>query len=771
MRSGLMMMVLLGGMCFGAGLMGNGLMTPPVEFAGEWFDAPAVEGKLVTPRVVFRGRVFGGMMSDMVDTAGGMSICDGQFATHGTVTPTGANIDHMWGIDDVGIFAHSTTAVSNKIIKSPNGLSAFVDVIAAAGDNGRVSQPRNLVDCGRHLVNTGAGTWEDRRVLLYFEYNNLANTCKVWVSSHATDATAGDAGTWAELFGVAPGIRHYHGGVFVKNKGLYVLTGDDDRQCSILYGGSDHKGKAGATHATVLTDLMQSWVTNELIGRYVFNTTTGAYGVITGNTATTATCSAGLSSGQWTAGNLYTVASGIEYLLRAPATWFDDKWLLGTNQRAAWEGVVKTNDILIGNTQDARTVDLVSSDGRYGYYIPDQIGSAAGNPLIKVDFFDTSESAAGKITFVKTGLENTGWYGGASRNGLVYITTISYWDGPNAQFYAKQNPYMEIWCIDPATDAARIVKRVKRIDYEPSINRAPDATSYNGAGLAIAPMEFGDTMIFGMYKTLFENVLGHQGKTPEITHVYGKVGRPRVPEVNVLVNGNFAAGATGWNISVGATFNNVIGFNAGSAQFLLNDVIAGTTSGATAKCRGNATKSSGEWDGSAVGYVGVTDVSGVFVSGEPLTSGAKTATLTGFNTCQIIDNPVGSGKVLQVVQKSTGLPWAMSVQPMLTPAQRLSLMGYPVSYKCKIYLHPDTVDTATLQPSLVLNSSPGNVTLTRNILFSMVLGQWHELQEKVVFDKSGRELLFQFRADNTHTDNDYIRCYVTDFSLIRGGSK
>ena len=734
---------------------------------GQWLDDTAIACKMVTPRAVFRGKAIGGMMSDMVDASGGISICDGSFATHGTVTPTGANIDHMWGIDDVGIFAHATTAASNKIIKSPNGLSAFVDVIAAAGDNGRSAQPRNLVDCGRHLVNTGAGTWEDRRVLIYFEYNNLANTNKAWVSSHATDANAGDAGTWTELFGVAPGIRHYHGGVFVKNKGLYVLTGDDDRQCSILYCGADHKGKAGVTHATVLTDLMQSWVVNELVGRYVFNTTTGAYGLVTSNTATTVTCSAGLSSGQWTAGNLYTIASGIEYLLRAPATWFNDKWLLGTNQRAAWAGVVQTNDILIGNTQDARTVDLVSSDGRYGYYIPDQIGSPAGNPLNKIDFWDTSVSASGKVTKLKEGLENTGWYGIAAKNGFVYISTISYWDGLTGQFYAKQNPDMEIWCIDPATDQARIVKRVKRIDYAPP--RVPDATAYNGAGLAIAPMEFGDTIIFGMYKTIFENVLGHRGKSPEITHVYGKVVRPRVPEVNVLTNGNFADGATGWNISVGAIFNNLIGFNAGSAQFLLNDVIAGTTSGATAQCRGNATLSSGAWNGTAVGYVGVTDVNGVFVPGEAITSGAKTAAITGFNTCQIIDNPVGSGKVLQVVQKSSGLPWAMSVQPVLTPIQRTALMGSPVTFRCKVYLHTDTVDTATLLPSLILNSSPGNVTLSRNTLFPMAKGQWHRVQEKVVFDRGGRELLFQFRADNTHTDGNYIRLYVTDFELIRGG--
>ena len=76
----------------------------------------------------------------------------------------------------------------------------------------------------------------------------------------------------------------------------------------------------GGTSSTVLTDGGASWSTNEFVGQIVYNSTEHAYGVITGNTSTTITCSAGLDnistggSEDWDNGDDYLISNPLDFL-------------------------------------------------------------------------------------------------------------------------------------------------------------------------------------------------------------------------------------------------------------------------------------------------------------------------------------------------------------------------------------------------------------------------------------------------------------------------
>ena len=73
----------------------------------------------------------------------------------------------------------------------------------------------------------------------------------------------------------------------------------------------------GSNNASVLTDSSKSWTTDELVGKKIVNMTDGCSGTITGNTATTITCSGGLSGGtdnDFDTGDSYRVASHGDYV-------------------------------------------------------------------------------------------------------------------------------------------------------------------------------------------------------------------------------------------------------------------------------------------------------------------------------------------------------------------------------------------------------------------------------------------------------------------------
>lgn len=68
----------------------------------------------------------------------------------------------------------------------------------------------------------------------------------------------------------------------------------------------------GGAHATILTDANAHWVTNRLVGLTVTNVTDGSSGVITSNTANTATVAAlaGGTANAWANADVYSIPGG-----------------------------------------------------------------------------------------------------------------------------------------------------------------------------------------------------------------------------------------------------------------------------------------------------------------------------------------------------------------------------------------------------------------------------------------------------------------------------
>lgn len=65
----------------------------------------------------------------------------------------------------------------------------------------------------------------------------------------------------------------------------------------------------GANNAAILTDSGESWVTNQLVGKTITNTTDSSSGIITANTGTTVTATlTGGTDNDWDTGDNYTIA-------------------------------------------------------------------------------------------------------------------------------------------------------------------------------------------------------------------------------------------------------------------------------------------------------------------------------------------------------------------------------------------------------------------------------------------------------------------------------
>lgn len=105
-----------------------------------------------------------------------------------------------------------------------------------------------------------------------------------------------------------------------------VITDNDATTVTVasLAGGTDNIWHTGDVYTVILTgsytpltpdlyvmtDVAASFVSGALVGLTIYDTTDGSSGVVTANTATTITCSGGLSGGTlniWTTGDTYTV--------------------------------------------------------------------------------------------------------------------------------------------------------------------------------------------------------------------------------------------------------------------------------------------------------------------------------------------------------------------------------------------------------------------------------------------------------------------------------
>ncbi|MCE5185040.1 MAG: hypothetical protein LLF76_02820 [Planctomycetaceae bacterium] len=462
---------------------------------------------------------------------------------------------------------------------------------------------------------------------------------------------------------------------------------------------------------------------------------------------------------------LFVSTADLPTLIESPSTWYDTNWLLGEGDRAAWSGTVRTNNILIGNTQTARTVDLVSPDGKVAYYWPDCVVRELQS-IIKVDFYDTAVHPCGNYSTLASGLDNTGWYGGVDKRGLVYLTNASTWGTDS--LLASQNAYVEIYCIDPQDDSYAKVKQIYRKDFDPTrVGVTPAAQQYYG--LESSLFEYGGAML-GRFPRYGLHSLGDTTAYAEF--VCGSVPYHKKAGTSYLTNGGFTNGFAGWDIETGAN-NNILAFTSGSAQFAANDVITGQTSGAVAVARQVGQLVSGAWDGTAIGYVrvdAVNQAAGIFQIGEIVASGEKTATINGMNINDIIDDPTGgNGKVLRVINKSTGLPGYPKYMPTLTAAQKVAIKNGLFNYSCKVYHDSACSDTKTIATVLGYYGSPGAVTLSRAGTYRFVENQWRTMDITGMFGPTATTYQLNFYPDMSSSDNDYTLLYVTDFNLINGG--
>lgn len=358
----------------------------------KWQDNSAIASLMAAPRGVFRGQLIGGEYDN--SSSHGITLYNGQAAIRGGKTKTSNNLHSLVGVDDVGVFSMMCAAGSTnlKLQKSPLGLTDFTDVLLCPTSD--FISARQFIDCGRHVINS-----TEQRLLLFVEYTagGNANTSRVYYSMDATDASAG--ATWVDLFGAVCGaITHFHGGRYVKGKGLYLFTGDsgpNNSGCSILF--------CAEADIPNLIESPSTWYD---------------------------------AGGRWclaaNARNAWPVNHKSAYILGAG----DQNWRvvdMTTNGRVAYF------------IPDRSAVDATYTSQH----------------LLKVDLFDTTWSAAGTATTLATGLYNTGWLGGESMSGMCYFSTIPYRNAQNTGWVEMNNGFAEIYAINPDDDSWKVVKQIE----------------------------------------------------------------------------------------------------------------------------------------------------------------------------------------------------------------------------------------------------------------------------------------------------------------------
>jgi len=671
----------------------------------KWVDDSAMAAKFHAPRAVFNGWLFGGEREEMNSATHGLSAWNGQYHRHGAAGASGSYINQLWGVEGVGLFAldvDQNAPLGIALRKSKTGFSAFVPVLGDGATETGLRQagsqglPHSLIDCGYHTFDYSpdAHGSVERRVLLYCEYvgnTDYTDAGTIWFSVEP-DATAGDNGTWHDLF---PGmtilnIRHFHGGRYIQGKGLYIFTGDSNVGSSILF-----------CPESEIADLINASVTS--------------------------------------------------------ATTYFDRWCLGAGDRDAWgEDEYSDDHILTGNTQHARTVELLTPDSKYGYFLPDT--SPAG-VIRKVDFYDDATNACGTITNIKEDIGNIGWVGVVAKNGLVYFSTRTRYSTDGWSTGNSGN--VEIWCIDPATDECQIVKRIPVTLTQPA-----QMTEY---GPHMGVLEYGGT-IMGVLK--YWSFGSFAGDVPIQTEsFYGYCQRQQKPATNLLANGRFQSGdATG--ISFSTSFNK-ISVNTGTNKIAVGNVVTGADSGASATVR-EVDVSAGAWaTGDAVAVIKFTQstIRGVFEPGEIVMVGeTECATIAGIATAEVIADPTGQlgGNVLRVVVKNTDLTDTNNLVFTITTtaAQRELLAHQPLTFACRMWIDQTSSNTTTLDPWIYASVAPGGYANLRIGAQPFVEDKWHWISSSPIAGDDSITGLRFYPDGYNQDDDDYVLMYVTDFQLL-----
>jgi hypothetical protein len=617
-----------------------------------------------------------------------------------------------WGIDDVGLFVR-VNETNRTLQKSPDGISPFVTIkINGTAIDAGTSLERSLVDCGRHLVSDGLGGIVEKRVLLYFARFIPPNlgTDHVYVSVTENDADAGNNGTWTDLFGkTLPAIGHCHGGVYIKGKGLYVMTGDADKASSILF----------------------------------------------------------------------CAEADIGSLVDNPDTWYS-RWALGANDRASWSGTVKTDYILAGNAQDWRTVDFVTANNRYAYFMPDAqpinlINHNGSQRIYKVDLYDTNDSAAGTITLLKgDGILNYGWYGGVSKSGLIYLTTAPY--SGATTWLEGCNDTLEVYCIDSNTDEVKVVKRI------PAAPNPPFASLANFCILSRL-IEFGGSMMANLDR-YFISPQDSSGDRWNYSLLCGKVLEQNEPDTNSIPPNIITATTladTLYPSTIYSSTRNRMVFNSGRSVIAPGNTIKGGTSGATAKLTMTPVTimTNPGWGGTTTGDFQLTDINGVFKEGEDILVGVNqtpSAKIVGFTTWEIVDStkvPAGwNGEAVRYASVAKSLPLATGLLLKLSNAQTADLEGEFVTFSCKVWIHPDT-DTGTnkttsLRPYFYFQVRPFEWTAGRAYRSALKKGEWITVYGSTFVKRGATIQNYFFYPDGSVNSGNTVLIYIADFQLVKG---
>ncbi|HSW63990.1 MAG TPA: hypothetical protein VLH56_11885 [Dissulfurispiraceae bacterium] len=742
----------------------------------KWRENSEMASKICEPRAVFDGRLFGGTRENIIENTGGLIVWDGQTYRTGASLNNTHVLAWAWGVPNVGIFLGSSSGGDFFLNKTPDGIQDFTQVATVGA-----LTPRGLIDCGRMMIDG-----VEQRLLLFAEHVNAPRLFqgRVWYSVAANDADAGNA--WVDLFGQCTGINHFHGGVFIAGKGLYLFTGDlgvvdaPHRHDSVLFASSEtHTGTASAAHATILTVATARFATNVLIGNRIRNVTTGATGIITANTTTTITVTVltGGSRQDWAVNDVYFVESTLASLIRLASEFRDVRWRLMAGQRDVWGTTVQRSPyILEGNTFRMRVLDLVTSDDKSAYFIPDQRPPVGGNSIYKVDLWNTTDSLGGTISTIKEGgVIGVGWNGIAGSNGIVYFQTATFPNDTRTGMQPGNDEYIRLYAIDPETDEVADVKQVRRADFNRETGTFLTASP---GGLNIVDMiEYGGEIWLNTPKHFFNRNITGMLKLSSDTYC-GRVEKQRRPQPNLLTNADFANGLAGWSINI-----HQLTFTSGVSQIVAGNTVTGKTSGATAVVT-SVTVSSGSWGGGdAVGHLGLSASAGNFQWGEILTvGGIDRAALNGGVTWEVIDDPTGEGgRALKCHFRKSGITHAgaaADIRPIISAATQARIVGGMATYSCRFYIVPGASERLSIQLDFISNSliripstQPVHVPPSFGIQVDTPRGVWHPLSVSSLVPQHqalGWMFNLMFIPHLSKTDGKSGTIYMRDFELVQG---
>ena len=157
-------------------------------------------------------------------------------------------------------------------------------------------------------------------------------------------------------------------------------------------------------------------------------------------------------------------------------------------------------------------------------------------------------------------------------------------------------------------------KLIAALNYEPDVNGYTRIGGYERFNGMLRPSDSSDPAVIEARRANITPVPG-EGPVRGVTVYNGALYAFR-DEAGGESGKMYRATASGWQVQ---TSTGYILFNSGTAEFFADDTVVGGTSGATATIV-RVAHTTGDWSGTAGGYIMVRNVSGTFQASEALTS-------------------------------------------------------------------------------------------------------------------------------------------------------